>query len=193
MEFRRQGVLFIVLIGAIAMLNLGCGYEGLKYARYSSKDPELNISVDYLADWNFREHRGLNYASVLFFERSQDKKLKAIIDITVKKSASVKPEMSTAALMADKFIAQKLKFKDAKLVARQRMSLGYAQAENILLSYKAPDKLHSLDTKFITVNERLIIFKRGDNFYILRYENTKKDFDKFDKAFMHCVSTLQFK
>ena len=53
------------------------------------------------------------------------------------------------------------------------------------------NRLYSADAKLIPVKERVFIFKRGYKHYLLRYENSLKEFDKYNSAFTHIVKTLK--
>lgn len=188
-------ICLFLLIGVICMLNsYGCT-GGFKYAQYSSKEPELNIVIDYIPDWLYREHRGAqsSYVSVLFFENRKDKNFKAKIVITVRDSSKIEIKPVTIEAMTDDLVTKRLKFKDAKLFLRLKTMFLGLETSDILLSYKAMDKLYSTDAKLISVKERIVIFKRGEKFYLLRYENTEQEFDKFSKAFSHIIKTLRFK
>lgn len=183
-----------LIMGVFFMMDLGGCSNGIQYASYSSIDKELNVAMDYIAGWDVKEHRGVGYASVLFLEKRVDGGYQAGVNVTVKNKASVKPEISSPASMADAFVAQKLKLREARLLKRSPLTLGYAAgAEDLLFSYTLLDKLYSLDAKPIAAQERIVIFKRGDMFYIVSYQSAQKDFYRFDKAFTRCLKSLRFK
>jgi hypothetical protein len=58
------------------------------------------------------------------------------------------------------------------------------------LSYSALDLPESLKGKLVPTRERVVIFKRGDTFYYLRYENFAVDFDRYNAAFDHVIKSL---
>jgi hypothetical protein len=68
------------------MVNLfGC--SGEKFAKYSSKDPQINISMDYIEGWKYDESRGSynSYTQVIFYPfKKGAKSLKALIDLTIR-------------------------------------------------------------------------------------------------------------
>ena len=175
--------------------SYGCS-GNLKYERYSSKDIEINISMDYISGWLYSEHRGSNdsYAQVIFYELAKkDKTSRVGMAVTVEKSSKVRFQPLTLEAMADDLLNKRLKFKDARILSKVNTSLFDTEALDIELSYKTLDKLYSADAKLIPVKERIIIFKRNDRFYTLRYENTEEEFNKFAQAFTHCIGTLKFK
>jgi len=195
MKHITNKICLFLLIGVICMLNnYGCT-GGFQYAQYFSKDPELNIIIDYIPNWLYREHRDAQngYASVLFFENREDKNYKAKIAITMKNGLKTEIKLSDIEAITDDLVTKRLKFKDAKLLSRSKtMLLGY-EAREVLLSYKAMDKIYSTDAKLIPVKERILIFKKDDKLCLLRYENREEEFDKFNKAFDHIIKTLRFK
>lgn len=177
------------------MLNsYGCG-RGIKYAEYISKDPELNITMDYIQGWLHREHRGVNdnYASILFLENRKEKNFKAKISVTAKNISKIGVIPLSVDAVLDDTIRRRLKFKNAKLLSKSKISFLKTEAGEILVSYKTLDKLYSIDNKLISVKERIIIFKRGNVFYLLRYENAENEFDKFSGAFSRVIKTIKFK
>jgi len=40
------------------------------------------------------------------------------------------------------------------------------------------------------VKERVVVFVKGDRAYYLDYENSAKNFNKYDKAFTHIIKSL---
>lgn len=188
-------VLFLV-IGVILMFSYYSWSGGLKYEKYSSKDPELGITMDYISGWRYNEHRGSfdSYAHVLFYESERKgKDFKAGIAVTAEKSSKVKFKPLTIEAMADDLLNKTMKFEDAKVLSRSKIRLLKEDAIEIRLAYRTLDKIYSVDAKLIPVKERIVIFKSGDKFYTLRYENTEEEFSRFDKAFTHCIKTLRFK
>lgn len=188
-------VIFLV-IGVIFMLGYYSWSGGLRYDRYSSKDPELNIKMDYISGWSYSESRGSygSYAQVQFIEpRRKDKNLSASMVVTVKRSSKIKFQPQTIKGMEDNLLEKRLQFENAKVVSKSKTKLLGIEAIDIELAYKTLDKDDSIDAKLIPVRERIVIFKRGDRFYTLRYNNTEEEFKKFDRAFTHCIKTLRFK
>ena len=195
MRNRVVKICFFILTGVIYMSNISGCSGGLKYAQYSCKDPELNLTVDYVPGWLSREHRGPNnsYASVLFYEDKKEKGFKAHISITAKNSSTAGVDPATVDAYTNDLIAKRLKFKDAKVLSKSKIRLLNTEASSIELSYKALDKLYMVDAKLIPVKERVVILKKVDKFYVLIYQNKEKEFKKFSSAFSHIIKTLSFK
>jgi len=116
----------ILLTGGIYMFSCcGCS-DGSKYEKYSSKDQELNINMDYISGWRYSEHRGSynSYAQVQFYEPTgPDKDLAASIIVTVKKISKVKISPPTVETMIEDMQTKRLKFKDAKILSKTKMRL----------------------------------------------------------------------
>lgn len=184
-----------LLSGVICMLN-SCSYvDGFKYARYSGKDPELNLTVDYISNWISREHKGPNnsYVSVLFFEDTKDKDFKARMVVTV--SGILQNDVKPLSLdeKADNLVTGRLKFKDANLLSKSKTILYGLEAMDIVMGYKAMNKLNSTDGKLIPVKEKMVIFNKNNKLYFLRYEGSLADFNKYLPAFTHMLKSLKFK
>ncbi len=177
------------------MANIcGCS-DGFKYSQYSSKDPELNLAIDYIAGWRSNEHKGENKmsAGLLFFEDKKGDVFKALISVNAIKASKIKVDPSTIEAMANSISESKLNFKDGKILSRSRIKVLATEAIELDVSYKTADKIYAVDSKYIPVKERIVIFKKGDKFYTIRYENKEEDFDKLNKAFDHIVRSLKFK
>lgn len=183
-----------IIIGAIAMFNLfGCSSD-MKYEKYSSKDPEINISMDYIPGWLYSEHRGSynSYAQVLFYEKGDENKaFKAAISVNVRDASKLKEPPAAIEAMADDLKSKRMKFKDFVLVSEAGSKILGENAIAMDFSYKTLDKLYDVAAKLIPVNEKVAIFKKGGKLYIVRYENTAEDFKKFEKSFKHMLTSLK--
>jgi hypothetical protein len=187
-----------IIIGVINMFNIfGCSTSpNLKYERYSSVDPEINISMDYISDWLYSEHRGSHssYSQVLFYEKAAgDKPFKAGISVTVKNLSNLGVSPASIEAVAEDIYSKRMKFKDGKSLAKSSVKLTGEKAINLEFSYKTLDKLYDVNAKLLPIKERVIIFQKGSKFYIIRYENTAEDFSKFTKAFNHILKSIKFK
>lgn len=193
---KRNLLFFILAIGVILMSNiLGCN-NGFKYLQYASKDPALNISLDYISGWSYREHRGdgKNYdAGVIFIEDKKGRILKAFISVYVQDALKTGFVSPTLEAMVDDLVAKRLKLEDTKVLKKSKIKLLSTAAWEILFASKALDKIYSLDAKFIPIQERVVIFQKGDKFYVIRYQNREEEFSRYDKAFTHIIHTLKFK
>lgn len=194
MKLNPKIILAILLIGVIVMINRYGGFSSLKYEKYSSKDPELNVTMDYVLGWRYSEHRGSygSYAQVQFVEPA-DKDICASMVLTVIRNSKVTFKPLTIEAMAEDLVAKRMKLKDARVLSRSKRSLLSSQAIDIELSYKTLDKLRSIDAKFVPFKEHIILFKIGDRFYNLRYTSIEEEFKKFERAFYHCAETLKLK
>lgn len=196
MTKRASGLILFLTMGAICMSN-GPGYaEDFEYAQYSSKDPALGIVIDYISGWSYGEHKGdgRNYdAGVIFIEDKKDMALKAFISVSVQDSARTGLAEATARAMADDIAARRLASKDAKVLSRSVMTLLGEEAQDMLFANAALDKLYSPQAQLIPVKERLVVFKKADKFYILRYQNREEEFGKFEKAFSRIIQSLGIK
>lgn len=183
-----------LLIGALFMININGCADGFKYTRFSSKDPGLNVAMDYISDWVVREHKGpeSDAAGVLFYENIQGDVFKAKISLYVTNISGKKTSLPSIDAMANDLVLKRLKFKEAKVLSSSKIKVLGAQAREIILSYKAMDKLYSVDPRLIAVKERVVILYHGSKFYTVRYDNTEDKFDQLNKAFTHIIKSLRF-
>jgi hypothetical protein len=175
--------------------SFGCAGKP-EYVSYASKDPEINATMDYLAGWSVSHERGAgdSYAQVIFTEPTKVRKpIRAIIVLMVKKESKIDVHPATLEGLENDFLSKRLKLKNAKVLSRSRMPLFGMMASDLQFSYRMPENPESLVLKFISLQERIVFFKKGDCFYYVRYVNTDEEFKKFEKNFMHCVQSLQFK
>jgi len=179
-------------IGVIIMFNLfGC--LGSKFDKYISKDNQINLSMDYPMGWKYSETRGSygSYAQVMFspFKKGQ-KSSRAIIDVTVRNSSKVQGVSPTLDMLLGDLLVKRMQFKDAKVLSKTTLRLLNTNAIVVELSYSTLENLLNVNSKLISVREKVIIFKLGNNFYFLRYENSNEEFDKYNLAFMHMIGTI---
>lgn len=176
------------------MNDFGCTGKD-KYADYISKDQHFGISMDYPYGWVCRERRDLksHYTNVIFVETAKDKIFKARFVVTKKEASSMNPASSTIDALAVTLTNARLQLKDAKVESRVLGKLFGVDAWNIVTSFKIPEDINNPLAKIILSKERMFVFKIGTSFYIVRYENNSKNFDCFDKIFLHCVKSLEFK
>jgi hypothetical protein len=186
----------ILAIGVISMVgSLGCS-KAVKYERYSSKDTEINLVMDYVSGWLFSESRGAenSYAQVIFYEPlRKDKNIKAGMVVTVRDSSKIALDPLSVDSVADELLSRREKLKDMKLLARTKNTVLGSEAVTVVLSYKTLDKLNSIDDKLTPVKEKVVIFRNNNKFYTVRYQNTEKEFGVFNQAFSHILKTAQFK
>ncbi len=183
-----------LLLGAIYMITLnGCSGAG-RFKKYSSEAPDLNITMDYISGWEGRETRGTNgsYADVYFGEprdKAGTKAYRAFMQIT---SFPVM-NAQTVEVFEDSLVANKLKFKDGKLLGRTKVKIPAGEAADLGFSFKIPDRLYSVKSKFIPMRERIIVFEGGGRFYTVKYQNAEEDFDRYSKDFDHIIRSLRVK
>ncbi|MFH0876668.1 MAG: hypothetical protein V1863_00405 [Candidatus Omnitrophota bacterium] len=178
-------------------MSSSCGYsDNIKYEKYSSKDPQIDLTMDYISGWLYSESRGSyeSYAQVIFFE--QDKKNKAYkagIVVTVVDGSELKINPPTLEAVADDLLSRRQEFKDEKLVSKTKSKVLGEEGIGLLLSYKVFDVRHPLERRELSLKEKVVIFKKNARFYTVRYTNTDEEFNKFQRAFDHIVQSLRLK
>lgn len=172
-----------------------CAYsEGISYEHYSSKDPLLSLEMDYIAGWLYSESRGSfeEYAQVIFFEpQRQDKSYKAGIVVTIQNSS--KTGFSTLEAFVKDLTTRRQQLKDCAVVSNSQGKMLGEEAAIIGFAYKIPEKLHVLNAQSIPVKEKVVVFKKNDKFYTVRYTNTETEFNRFGEAFTHILDSLRLK
>jgi len=164
------------------------------YEQYSSKDTELNITMNYISDWRYSEHRGSygSYAQVQFYKVTQDAIAPSFV-VTVERSSKVKFTPLTIEGLADDLVKKRMLIKDSTLVSKNETELLGLPALDLTLTYKKPDKLNSVNPKLLPFQERIFIVQKDDKFYTLRYINLQQEFGIFEEAFLQSVSTFNIK
>ncbi|MDD4879340.1 MAG: hypothetical protein PHR22_02655 [Candidatus Omnitrophica bacterium] len=194
MNKRAVSIFVFLLLGVAYMVTCsGCSGAG-KYKKYSSKDPELNITMDYIPGWESSETRGAHnsYADVFFgepWDKVGAKTRRAAIEVT-SVQASRAGEIQA---FAEGIIAGKLKLNEGKLLDKAEIKLPAGKAMDLTFSSKGLDKLYSASAKLIPVKERVVILKNGGRVYTVRYENREEAFEKYSKDFSHIVKSIRFK
>jgi len=184
---------FFLIAGVVLMGNLfGC--SGIKFEKYSSKDEQLNVSMDYIAGWTYRESRGSNnsYTQVTFLPKKRSNNW-TLVSLVVKENSKVGVSPLNPEGAADDLLAKRMKFKDAKVLSRSKINMLGTEAAVIELSYLTLENLRERNKKFIPVQEEIIVLNRGDKFYFLRYMNSAKEFNKYKSAFIYIAGTMKIK
>jgi hypothetical protein len=188
-------VLFFSGVVAMAIIFSGCIFQkGLE--KYSSQDPELGVTMDYFSGWTLREDRGSygSYVQALFLEPvRKGKPLRACMDLTAVNESKVKFQPLTTEAFLEDWMKKWQRRKGVKILSTGKSEVSGNTAFVIDMTYqelKSPD-LAKAD--FIPVQERAILWKRHDRFYMIRHVNTVADFRMFDKKFSRCVESLRFK
>jgi len=187
-------VVTMIATGGIFMANPYGSCDDSKYNEYSSEDPELNITMDYISGWLFKEHRGSygSYAQVQFIGALKDGIAPSVI-VTVRHNSKVSFEPLDIEGLADDLIKKRMLFEDAQVILRSDIELLGGPAIDLTLTYKQLDQLHNIDAKIISFQERVVIAHKDDRFYTLRYINPQKEYAAFEEAFLHSISTFQIK
>ena len=189
-------ILIIILVGVVGMIVFNLKKDSFSYERFISKDAELNIEMDYLSGWRYSETRGAfdSYVEVKFIGPQRESGIfSAIMTVLAKRSSKVESKPANIDTMADEWEKGRLKFKSSKVISRSKTKIHNQEGIDLELSYMTLDKFDQLDAKLIPVKERIVIFKKDNKFYVARYLNIAEEFDKFDKAFYHCVKSINFK
>ncbi|MFA5084880.1 MAG: hypothetical protein WC482_00770 [Candidatus Omnitrophota bacterium] len=178
------------------MLNfLGCA-GGFKYEKYSGKSPGLDFTIDYISGWEHYEQIGSfnSFVQVGFYEPVvKDKSLRAMIVLTVEDSSKVNFLPKTIDGMLNDLVRRRMLFNSTRILSKTRKNICGEKAIDIEFSYRALADFESIKAKLVPMTERVVIFKRGEKFYTLRYADLADSFDKYSKAFTHIIKSMKFK
>ncbi len=179
---------FVVLTGIT-----GCA-PGIKYAQYTGKDPRLNLKMDFIAGWLHSEQRGTDddYVQVLFYERElQQKARRALIAVTLKPASAFDWEPVTPLSVLYDILGKRSKLTDMAVESKGvRGTLLGVETRSAAITYRIPDKLHSAGARLIPVKEKIVVLRKGDTVYLIRYENSSRDFPAFENAFNRILKTI---
>ena len=192
---KKYKLFFGLTIGVIIMFNLlGC-FVGEKYQKYSSIDPAINIVTDYPLAWKFSETKGSynSYSQVVFFPVGKENSGRTVMAITVRDSSKIEISPLTLAAFAEDILAKRKQYKDFIVLSKKKISLLGREAISMELSYKSLENLLKRDAKVVPFLEKIVVFKKGNAYYTLRYEDPSENFPKFSRAFEHLVKSLRFK
>ena len=186
---------FCLTIGVIIMLNLS-GCSGFEFKKYISKDNRINLSLDYIKDWQYSETRGSygSYAQVMFFPfKKGQKSSRAIMTVTVKDGLKMQPASPTLDTLIADLLTKRMQSKDAKVLSKTKMRILGTDAVAIELSYLTLENLLDVSSKLISVKEKVIILKSGNSYYFLRFSDSSEEFDKYNSAFTHMIESMSLK
>lgn len=194
---RKLKTILLIMGVTIYMFNFSGCSGTIKYEKYSGRDPLLGITIDYVSGWAAAEQTGAygSFAQAVFYEpKIENKPLKAMMVVTVERVDKVKLASPTLEKMELDLVGRRMKFDDSKVVSKAGFSVLGEEGVDIKMSYRALDNnIDSMKAKLVPVTERVVMFKKADKFYTVRYENISSDFDKYDRAFYHCAKSLKLK
>jgi hypothetical protein len=191
--FAKRNVYIYLIIGVLMSSVYGC--SGEKFGKYSSKDPELKITLEYIPGWKYSEDRGSHnsYVQAIFYPVRKGNNSGPVMSVLMQTISSLKFKPATVEAAAKDVIAKRMKFKDAVVQPVSKMQILGTEAEVIELSYMAVESLVKINSKVSPFKEKILIFQKGDKIYYLGYRSPAEEFVKFESAFTHMVNTLRFK
>ena len=174
---------------------LGCA-GGFKYEKYSGKGPELDFTIDYISGWEYHEQVGSfnSFFQVGFYEPViKGKSLRAMIVVTVEDSSKVNFSPKTLDGMLSDVVRRRMLFNSTRILSKTRDNICGEEAVDITFSYRALADFESIKAKLVPMTERVVMFRRGEKFYTLRYADLAESFDKYSRAFNHIIKSVRFK
>ncbi len=192
MDFGRRLLMYLL---AGVFMTAGCA-GGFNYERYSTKDSQIGIEIDYISGWVPLETRGSygSYSELTFLEPvKKNKPLRSMMSVIVRSVDKIEPKPVTIEKFMEDIVGKRLKLKGAKLLGRSAMQLSGSNALVADFSYQLPANPESLDASYILMNEKLVVLSRGERCYTYRYVGTAEDFKVYLKAFLHCIDSQKFK
>jgi len=187
--------IFLLFMGAILMAGLSGCADNFKYERFTSRNPNFKLTTDYVSGWEPVMQAGSwgSFLQAVFYEPEIIGKVsKAYMAFTQRDSDKVDFSPVTLQGLEDDLLKKRSAHKDMVVVKRSKTMLSGAAAVNLELTYRA--LVNELSTTpIMPVRERIVILKKGDKFYTLRYMNLTDDFAEFDPAFHHCIKSIKFK
>ncbi len=173
------------------MVNL-LGCSGFKFEKYSGKDPELNVELEYVSGWQHAEDRGAHnsYVQAMFYPAGKVKPpqpLMAVIKIIPKDNSS---GLDNA---VNDLVSRRLKFKDGKVLSRSKVKLLGVEAAAVEFSYQSLENILKVNSPLVFYKEKDILFKKDGNIYSLMYKHAADKYYEFSPAFDRLVKTLKLK
>jgi hypothetical protein len=193
---RHISIIMAIIMGATIMyISCGCS-NNRQYARYESKSPEFDIIFEYIAGWDRSEQKGSRGSFIqaaLYEPAAGQKKIRANMVITIEPAAKVQIDPGTIEAYIQDIISRRMHFKDAKPVSKKTARCAGQPAIELVLEYQVLDNPESLNAVYVPVKERVVVFKKNDAFYTIRYAHDTNKFNTFAKAFEHMLASIQFK
>jgi hypothetical protein len=193
---RHISIIIVIIMGAVIMcMSCGCS-NNQQYARYESNSPAFDIIFEYVAGWDRAEQKGSHGSFIqaaLYEPAAGQKTIRANMVVTIEPAAKLQIEPGTIEAYAQDLISRRMHFKNAKAVSKKTAGCAGQPAIELVLEYRVLDNPESLNAVYVPVKERIVIFKKNDAFYILRYAHDTNKFNTFAKAFEHMLASIQFK
>lgn len=195
MEYKNNIAILITGVIFMALSLFGCS-GNVQYERYASKNPQAGFTIDYISGWAAYEQLGsLNsFFQVVFCEPViKGKSIRGTMVVTVINASKARFTPLTIDGMADDLIKKRTLFDSAKVLSETKYKLFDVDTRDINLSYRTMDMPRNPAGKLVPYRERIIIFRKGEKFYKIRYANFSEDFNTYAGAFDHFVKSMKFK
>lgn len=178
---------------SIMLCSSGCAKNEFKYSKYSNNNPPFNLSIDYLEGWKYVEYKDpkSGILTVLFTPTDKIGFFTAFISVEVVGPETLNAKVFSTAAAADLWESKEMKLPEAKLLKRSKVSINFATAEEINISYKMLERLHVKGAKALPSQAHLVVLKKGDRIFVSKLMATQEMFDRCDRAFGHMVRTLK--
>jgi hypothetical protein len=184
-SFRRRAVAGFLVCLCCAAAS-GCG-GGMRYEKFTAKDPDLGISVDHIAGWLVLETKGSkkSYSDVNFTTPANARALMSVTSLPLKKGSETPPAY------ADELLSKRKRLPHFNLDSRKDLQVAGKPGIELTMSYDKPADIYSTKDELIAVREKLAIFSDGTKLYVVKYTNINSDFASYDKGYEHMLSTLK--
>lgn len=196
----KRSIIFIILIigiGAVVM----AGYQNfsrLNYIRYSPKDTLINVDFEYPEGWAVFERRGAYGAFIqaqiledLDLEEKKNNKACNIV-VTIYPESKVQFTPLTTQGCAEDIKKKRLTLKGSELISSSNMSIAGVEATDDKLAYEIFDVPLKANAQPIPIIERIVCFRKADNFYVIRLEIGRDRFEPYNKIFNRVLKSIRF-
>ena len=195
-----SGIIIFALIAAIGAIAMTGNFNENKtaYNNYSPSDSLIDVAFQYPQGWNIFERRG-SYSSFIQVQIVEPaaagdatKMIASSIDVTIYPQSKAEFSPATAAGMAEDIKKKRLSLKGSQLISQTETKIAGVSAIEETFSYAIFQMPLQKNAVPIPVIERIICFKKGDNYYTISFNQDRERFAHYEKIFKRIAGSLRF-
>lgn len=191
MVSKRNVLAGVALLAAVSILITGA-FMRMNYTVYKG---EL-FSFQYPRDWAKRESRGRTekYFQVHVFAKPDEEiGFGPSIAVTVYPVKELGGKFETSRAMLEDFMSKVRKLQKYELQKDEVLALAHgvlAQDVEMIFSLRLP--LYNVKARDVMIKDRLVVFQRGRQIYMISYKNTLAGYPVSAPVFKKVLRTLHF-
>lgn len=162
-----------------------------KYATFLSKNPMLDFTFKYPADWKASETQGRSerYDAVyLNGPRDDDREFSIGISITV-----VPADGQSDSALLPEYLETTARFNNFELLSQKSRAIGGQKTSSATYQHTMRLPIDHVDATDVLIKGDTFFLRRGDRNYRVTFRGTAEQFDEYLPVFERMLKTFRFR